>query len=281
MIVFFTVCSALEVPPATKLDFKPPPDETPGKAVSMMYLGCVKRQCKDTLISCNKAQGDCAMRLRCAWNNARLGTIPNCYESLAWDSLSNHEVQLFDCVHKEKCMRPGESSDFASSFIEEQVKARNLEAHKSSSKSVEEEALQELRNVLAEHSEDNIRDAVGIAKTITQHHQYMDAVEALLKESQSALEDVEQGKAGTEDEKNKKLFSLLGKLDGAMHVMGEKAEQSRVAHEGVQKVIDSGILDKLDKVEAPFDPSQLRLVERAPGTPEKFLHEVASAAASI
>jgi len=289
VLVFLTVGAAEEdVDPAAEniakevAELTLSPHESPSQYVGTMYLGCVAKSCMNHLMACRNDDQDCAMRLKCAYDADKLGHddhVKDCFRDLTFDLITDHEVKIFDCAHKQLCVRPGhEDGDgnfhrIPTSLIEEQMKARNLEPMPTMHDSVEETALLELKNVLAEHSEDQVRDAVTIAKTIVQHHQSLDAVEHLIAMSEGLLKDVEAGKAGTGHESNEKLFQMLGSLEGAARAMESEAERKAKAAKEMKDAHAALMNDELE-VEVPDHPEDR---PKAPVTKERFLEELAKA----
>lgn len=277
--VLLTLCSVTAEQKPPNMKFERYPDETPENAVQQMMLGCVEKKCNKQLTSCNKNNGDCAKRVRCVFQSR--GNYPSCFTDLDWDHISDHEVLILDCAQESRCVRPGQpkhfheaapdgsgsmshdydhhhTHGFPSSLLEEQIQKRNLQdqRHKSGM-TAEDAAVEELRNVLREHSMNQVHDAVAIAKTISQHHAKMDAVEALVGKSEKMLEDVKNGKAGDQHEANEKLYQLMAQLESAMQTMNAEAKSKRHSKEMMQNVLENGA-----EVELENKSAKQRLLEK-------------------
>jgi hypothetical protein len=200
--------------------------DTVPQAVDMLNGDCVKKNCAQGLTACNKDTDNCGSRLRCAFQtNADSGDIGKCWDKMTWATMSDAEVGIFNCAKNQDCAR---SEHFPGSFIDEEVKKRNLEnfpgslleEEKDEADATEAEAMQEALHAQAAH--------------MAKHQLYMNAVESLLQEAGKELATAQQG--DNSEKQKAKIFHLLGALEASMdglkgHQFGLEEDKKHLLHQ--------------------------------------------------
>lgn len=186
---------------------------------------CVENNCGTQLATCMDGRGEggkvCETRIKCIFNDvsdaAQLSAAAPCFEKEKWSDLNNDELQIFDCAKDQRCMADPSG---ASSFLQEEMKSRNLTTHG------EKMSMIQLQADMEDKMHGHMIDAAHGMMLMKAHMMYMSAAEKAVKETTSLIQEVMQDHDLDETDKLDSLHQLAAHLTDIQN--GVQAQAMRV-----------------------------------------------------